>query len=54
MGKPNNTALLIVDIQNFYFPGGKWVLVNPEQAALNAQNLLRKFRADKSLITYSS
>ena len=52
MGKPNNTALLIVDIQNFYFPGGKWELVNPEQAALNAQNLLGKFRADKSLIVH--
>lgn len=47
-----DTALLIVDIQNFYFPGGKWELTNPEQAGLNAQKLLSKFRDDKNLVIH--
>ena len=39
-----NAALLIIDIQNFYFPGGRLPLVEPEKAAGNAQALLRAFR----------
>jgi nicotinamidase-related amidase len=39
-----NTALLIIDIQNDYFPGGKFPLVNPETAAKNAYMLLQCFR----------
>ena len=36
------TALLIVDIQNFYFPGdGKPGLVNAEQASLVAKDILQ-------------
>jgi hypothetical protein len=31
-----NKALLIIDIQDFYFPGGKSPLVEPEKAAANA------------------
>jgi nicotinamidase-related amidase len=37
-------ALLIVDIQNDYFPGGAHPLVEPEVAAANAQRLLELFR----------
>jgi nicotinamidase-related amidase len=37
-------ALLIVDIQNDYFPGGAAPLVEPEAAAANAQRLLEAFR----------
>jgi len=48
----NETALLIIDIQNFYFPGGKWELENPEQAGLNAQKLLSKFRKNNNLIVH--
>lgn len=33
-------ALLIIDIQDFYFPGGKSALVDPEKAASNAALLL--------------
>lgn len=33
-------ALVIVDIQNDYFPGGRCELVGPEQAAANAARLL--------------
>jgi nicotinamidase-related amidase len=37
-------ALLIIDIQDFYFPGGKSALVAPEKAAENAALLLSDFR----------
>lgn len=42
-----NTALLLIDFQNDYFPtyeGAKWALSGTEAAASNAQNLLAKFR----------
>lgn len=38
------TALLVIDIQNDYFPGGKYPLVNPEEAAKKAYVLLQCFR----------
>ena len=38
------TALLVIDIQKDYFPGGKMPLVNPEAAAQNANTLLQCFR----------
>ena len=38
------TALLIIDIQDFYFPGGKSALVNPEAASANAAKVLAAFR----------
>ena len=38
------TALLVIDIQNDYFPDGKYPLVNPEKAAKNAYQLLQCFR----------
>jgi nicotinamidase-related amidase len=38
------TALLIIDIQAFYFPGGKLPLKDPEKAAANASVLLKLFR----------
>ena len=40
-------VLLLIDIQDFYFPGGKSALVEPEKAAANAAILLDKFRKDK-------
>jgi len=43
-GQGKNTALLIVDIQDFYFPGGRSELVAPEKAADNAALLLKRFR----------
>lgn len=39
-------ALLIVDIQNDYFPGGKWPLVGQTAAAEKAAAVLAAFRAD--------
>jgi nicotinamidase-related amidase len=41
------TALLIIDIQNDYFPGGKGELVNPLEAARKAYQLLQCFREHK-------
>ncbi len=39
------TALLLIDIQEFYFPGGKMQLENPEQAGMNAGLVLEEFRS---------
>ena len=39
-----NTALLIIDIQKDYFPGGKFPLVEPVTAAKKAYMLLQCFR----------
>lgn len=38
-------ALLIIDIQNDYFPGGAYPLVEPEKAAAAAARALAAFRA---------
>lgn len=46
------TALLIIDIQDFYFPGGKLPLENPETAELNAKKLLDDFRAQKQPVIH--
>jgi nicotinamidase-related amidase len=37
-------ALLVIDIQNDYFPGGKMALEGPEAAAAHAASALAKFR----------
>nr|WP_315027997.1 cysteine hydrolase family protein [uncultured Chryseobacterium sp.] len=39
-----NTALLIIDVQNDYFPGGKMELKGAEKAGRNAQQILEYFR----------
>lgn len=38
------TALIIIDVQKDYFPGGKYPLVNPLEAAQKAYMLLQCFR----------
>jgi nicotinamidase-related amidase len=38
-------ALVIIDVQNFYFPGGKVPLTGPVEASLRARALLEAFRA---------
>ncbi len=47
-----NTALLLIDIQNFYFQGGKSELVQPESASQNASKLIAAFRDAKALIVH--
>ena len=36
----DSTALILIDIQDFYFPGGRAALVEPEKAAEQAKKLL--------------
>lgn len=38
------TALVLVDIQNDYFPGGRMELVGPQAAAAQAARLIDRFR----------
>ena len=42
-----NTALIIVDIQKDYFPGGRMELVGMNDASRNARELLQFFREKK-------
>jgi nicotinamidase-related amidase len=46
------TALLLIDIQDFYFPGGKSALVEPLKAADNAAKLLSWFRKEKMAVIH--
>ena len=50
--QPGHKALLIIDIQDFYFPGGKSALVEPEKAAANAALLLDNFRKEKLTVIH--
>ena len=45
-------ALMIIDIQDFYFPGGKSALVAPEKAATNAALLLSDFRRKNLMVIH--
>ena len=47
-----NNCLILVDLQNDYFPGGNMELVGIEKAAANAQILLNKFRKTKRPIIH--
>jgi predicted alpha/beta superfamily hydrolase/nicotinamidase-related amidase len=50
---PVKTALLIVDIQNFYFPGeGGPGLFHAEAASLAAKEVLQLFREQKQLVVH--
>ncbi len=46
------TALLIIDIQNFYFPGDGPGLENVEQASMVAKDILRTFRDNNQLVVH--
>jgi len=48
----SHKALLIIDIQDFYFPEGKSALVEPEKAAANAALLLADFRKRNLLVVH--
>lgn len=51
-GAEIKTALLIVDIQNFYFPGEKPGLVNVIPASLKAKEILEIFREKQQLVVH--
>jgi nicotinamidase-related amidase len=48
----SRTALVLIDIQDFYFPGGRSELVEPEKAAMNAAKLLSEFRKEGRMIIH--
>jgi nicotinamidase-related amidase len=50
--KIDSTALILIDIQDFYFPGGKMALVHPEAAAENAALVLKYFREKGGLVVH--
>jgi nicotinamidase-related amidase len=51
-GQGKKSALLVIDIQDFYFPGGRSELVAPEQAADNAAKLLERFRNKRLTVVH--
>ena len=48
----SRVALVIIDIQDFYFPGGKSELVNPIPAAQNAAKVLEHLRNTQQLVVH--
>jgi nicotinamidase-related amidase len=48
----STTALLIIDVQDFYFPGGAQPLHRPEAASANAGRLLAAFRSHGRLVVH--
>lgn len=47
-----NTALLLIDIQNDYFQGGSMTLDGADEAAQNAQQILKHFRENGNTIIH--
>jgi nicotinamidase-related amidase len=45
-------ALLVIDIQNDYFPGGRWTLSNIDAAADNAVRVISAARAAGDLVVH--
>lgn len=45
-------ALILIDLQNDYFPGGNMQLVDTEKAAENAKLLLSRFRKENTPIVH--
>ncbi len=52
LAQENKTALLLIDIQDFYFPGGFSALSEPEVAARNAALVLDYFRKNKMEVVH--
>ncbi len=48
----SKTALLMIDLQNDYFPDGKWELEGTEAVAIKAADLLSAFREQKLPIVH--
>ena len=46
------TALIIIDIQEFYFPGGAMPLADPEAATANTGRILARFRDRGDLVVH--
>lgn len=52
MNANQNTALIIIDIQNDYFEGGAYPLIDSEKAVINAKQILEYFRSEKLPIVH--
>lgn len=50
--KMSKRALIVIDIQNDYFPGGKWTLSGVEAAAANAAKLIGNARSAGDLVVH--
>jgi len=50
--KLDSTALILIDIQEFYFPGGAAELSEPEAAAEQAKKILTYFRENNRLVVH--
>jgi nicotinamidase-related amidase len=48
----SKSALIVVDIQNDYFPGGKWPLVGVDAAADNAARIIQATRDAGDLVVH--
>ncbi|AQG99940.1 Isochorismatase [Burkholderia sp. KK1] len=48
----SNQAIIVVDIQNDYFAGGKWVLAGVDAAADNAQAVINAARKNGDLVVH--
>ncbi|MCP4899045.1 MAG: isochorismatase family protein, partial [bacterium] len=48
----SRSALVIIDVQLFYYPGGAAALVEPEKASLNASKVLAAFRDQGDLVVH--
>ncbi|MGP9677422.1 MULTISPECIES: cysteine hydrolase family protein [Halomonas] len=48
----SHRAIIVVDIQNEYFPGGKLLLNGIEEAATNAANVIEHARSANDLVLY--
>ena len=51
-GQPMKTALILIDIQQFYFVEGTSQLIRPEEASKNAALLLNEFRKSGDLVIH--
>ena len=45
-------ALIVIDLQNDYYPGGKWTLDGIEAASANAARLIDNFRDNGDLVVH--
>ncbi|MBU1013988.1 MAG: cysteine hydrolase [Bacteroidetes bacterium] len=48
----DKTALIIIDIQEFYYPGGSSELFEPEAAGKKARQVLERFRENGDLVIH--
>lgn len=48
----SSRALIIIDLQNDYFPGGRWTLHAVDRAAENAARLIQSARANEELVVH--